>query len=285
MPLCESLETRRVLSPLPYPAGTGNLQARLVGTADFDATGSPDLLWQNHNNGDIYVELHTAPNTFEKRTLGTVPDGDRWHLVGIADMNGDSSTPDLVWFDTLTRRPAVWRIEGLQFKEFRYVSSAPIADGWRFQATGNFDGDHDSADYLWRNYITGELCVWSMSLGAAYGGFYIFDGPRDLSWSVEAARDVNSDGAPDLLWRNYATGKNAIWTMIWRPTAAGVTGFTMLPALRTMPQSWDIEAWGEFNNDNLDDIIWRNYTSGEVKGWSMNGTNKLGEFDLFTRAH
>jgi hypothetical protein len=282
--VCEALETRRVMSPLPYPAGAGNLQARLVGAADFNADGGRDLLWQNHNNGDIYIEVLTGVNTFVKNTVGTVPDGQRWTLVGIADVNGDGSTPDLIWFDNERRIPAYWRVENLQFQQFAYINSAPIAPGWRFQATGDFDGDGDAADHLWRNFETGRMCVWSMSLGTAFGGFYIFDGPKDLNWTVELAHEFNLDGKPDLVWRNYATGQNAVWTMDWRSNGANPTNVTMINRLNTAPQAWDIEAIGDFNNDNLDDIVWRNYNTGQVLQWNMNGTVKTGEQIMFIRA-
>lgn len=282
--VCEALEVRRVLSPLPYPSGAGDLNARLVGAADFNADGAPDLLWQDHASGEVYVELQVAPGNFDKRLIGSVADGERWHLVGIADVDGDSSTPDLVWFDNLHRTVAYWQVQGLQATAFRPVISEPIAPGWRFEATGNFDGDHDDADFLWRNYNNGRLCVWSMSLGAAFGGFYIFDGPKDLNWAIEYADDFTGDGVPDLVWRNYSNGKNCVWEMAWQSNTATPRSVTMLPALNSQPQAWDIEAIGEFSNDNLDDIVWRNYTTGEVMIWMMNDTIRLGESILFTRA-
>ena len=35
----------------------------------------------------------------------------------------------------------------------------------------------------------------------------------DLNWRIVGAADFNSDGKPDILWRNFATGAN----MVWRP--------------------------------------------------------------------
>ncbi len=277
----ELLESRRLLSALPYPSGAGDLKARLVGAADFDATGSPDLLWEDYATGEIYVDLQQGAGQFARQTIGTVNDTSRWDLVGITDVNNDSATPDLVFFDNLLRRVAYWQVQSFVPVRFGYVSSPSIAEKWRFQAHGNFDGDHDSADFLWRNQENGRLCVWSMSLGTAFGGYYIIDGPKDQNWTIEVADDFTTDGKPDLLWRNYKTGQNAVWTMDWSAHTARVTNITMLASLNTTPQAWDIEAVGEFNNNNLDDIIFRNYTTGEVRGWSMNETIKLGEFTLY----
>ncbi len=271
----ESLERRQMLSV--SPAAT-ELPAKLAGAADFDANGTPDLLWQNRNTGEVYVELQTGPNVYTKQTVGNVGTSGRWEVVGLTDVDLNASTPDILFFDKQNRRLAYWQVESLVPKRFELVSSPSIAEKWDFRATGNFDGDHDSADYLWQNNQNGRLCIWSMSLGKAFGGFYIIDGTRDLNWKVELAEDFSADGKPDLIWRNIKTGQNSIWSMEWGTGNANVLSVTMLPPVTTTPDAWRIDAAGDFDNNLFFDLLFRNQTTGEITGWSMNGLNKVGEF-------
>lgn len=281
--LIELLENRRMLSVVPYPSGHGSLQQRLVAAVDFNADGQKDLLWQNHATGEIYVEVVTnitdPTPTYTKHTLGTLAEPDRWTLSGAVDFDGDPSKPDLLWFDNQTRRAAQWLVEALQVTQFRWMQTNPVAPGWRIAGTGNFDGDADDSDIIWRNYETGKLCIWLVSFNHTPGHFVMLDGPTDMNWALELADDFNADFQPDLLWRNYATGQQSVWFM----DNMSVTGVQMLERFHTVPQAWDIEGIGDFNNDLLDDIIYRNYTTGEVLAWLMDETDKLGERTLMTR--
>ena len=79
--------------------------------------------------------------------------------------------------------------------------------------------------------------------------------------------DFNNDGKSDLVWRNYATGENAIWLMNGTTLSQGV--FTTPVADR----NWSIAGTGDFNNDGKSDLIWRNGSAGKNAVWLMNGTN------------
>jgi hypothetical protein len=35
----------------------------------------------------------------------------------------------------------------------------------------------------------------------------------DLNWDIGGTGDFDSDGQTDILWRNGATGENAVWLM------------------------------------------------------------------------
>jgi hypothetical protein len=75
--------------------------------------------------------------------------------------------------------------------------------------------------------------------------------------------DFTGDGAPDLLWRNYRTGENLIWT-----APDGSSSVAMQPVNDV---NWQIQGTGDFNNDGYYDIVWRNYATGETGIWLMNG--------------
>lgn len=84
-----------------------------------------------------------------------------------------------------------------------------------------------------------------------------------------ALPDFNRDGQADLLWRNAATGRNAVWFMDGT-TRLSSTAFDLVPNA-----SWDISGIGDFNGDNHDDLVWRNAATGQNAVWFMDGTTRL----------
>ena len=83
--------------------------------------------------------------------------------------------------------------------------------------------------------------------------------------------DFNGDGSADLVWRNYATGENAIWYLD-NLTAAGGGPIGGENPIVVANQNWVIEGVGDFDGDGEDDLVWRNYNSGENVIWFMDGT-------------
>ena len=82
--------------------------------------------------------------------------------------------------------------------------------------------------------------------------------------------DFNSDGHPDILWRNESTGEIKIWLMNGTVLSNSVS-------LRTVPDpNWKIVATGDFNGDNKVDLLWRNAATGQNAVWFLNGTTLTG---------
>jgi hypothetical protein len=82
--------------------------------------------------------------------------------------------------------------------------------------------------------------------------------------------DFNADGKPDILWRNQATGDNAVWYMNNTTTA----GLAMLSALPD--PNWRIAGAADFNADTKPDLLWRNMATGQNAFWYMNGASVTG---------
>lgn len=117
---------------------------------------------------------------------------------------------------------------------------------------------------VWRNSSTGKNAVWQLNNFALQTGYYI-PTINDPNWQiVSATADFNKDGSPDLLWRNKATGENAIWLM-------NSTGFQSGSFFLSADTNWDIVGTGDFNKDGSPDIVWRNRATGENAIWQMNG--------------
>jgi alpha-tubulin suppressor-like RCC1 family protein len=85
---------------------------QVIGTADFNGDGKPDLLWYNSRAGNVAVWLMQGivwDGTWRYLARGVSP---LVHPVAAIDMNGDGK-PDLLWQDVVNGTVTVWFLNGL----------------------------------------------------------------------------------------------------------------------------------------------------------------------------
>jgi uncharacterized membrane protein YuzA (DUF378 family) len=91
-----------------------------------------------------------------------------------------------------------------------------------------------------------------------------------VSSTAGTTYQLNISGATtptgDLIWRNYQTGENALWTM----EGANLVSSTFLPRLNDL--NWQIVGSADFNADTRLDLLWRHSQTGENAIWFMNGS-------------
>ena len=301
--------TRKTLAIVVTPT-TSTISAN---APDFNDDGYADLVWRNSAKGEnvIWYLKGTAfagsdgSATYIPRegidydSLLSVADPD-WAIVGYGDFNGDKKT-DIVWRNGRTGQDSVWYLNGKNFvggdsqvilgRDYDYLWTVNDLN-WSIEGVGYFNGDQ-KADLIWRNLATGANVIWFMDgknfLGGSSSGLNLVEG-RDLryirpiadrAWKIEAVADMNGDGRSDLIWRNYATGDNAIWYINdtnFTPTGSqatlGVDYVFFMPGRVVFPLddlTWHIEAATDLNNDGKNDIVWRNYATGKNSVWYLDG--------------
>jgi hypothetical protein len=74
-----------------------------------------------------------------------------------------------------------------------------------------------------------------------------------------AADDFNGDGTSDILWRNSASGANAIWR------SADVA--LRQDVAQVADPNWKVVGAGDFDGDGKVDILWRNAATGSNAIW------------------
>src|SRR5207302_10077363 len=138
---------------------SGHVGWRLVGLADFNHDGHPDLVWQNETTRQVYVWYMggTLGNTYLGATYLAFTGMAGWTVVGMADFNSDG-TPDLVWQNDLTRQVSVWYMGGPLGNNF--LSSAYLDPaghpGWT--VAGIADANRDGhPDIMWQNTTTRQV--------------------------------------------------------------------------------------------------------------------------------
>ncbi|MDZ8055269.1 MAG: pre-peptidase C-terminal domain-containing protein [Aulosira sp. ZfuCHP01] len=104
------------------------------------------------------------------------------------------------------------------------------------------------------------------------GSYYIrvYQGATNSGTNYNLSVAVQNNSQPNLVWRNSATGENALWQMNGDSLLNGAY-FNQLA-----DNNWKIEGTADFNRDGQSDIVWRNSATGENALWYMNNTTLIG---------
>ncbi len=185
---------------------------RIVGADDVDGDAVPDLIWYNGSTRRAVVWFLNASGTRRDSISvfgSSVAAG--WQMVDVADMDGDG-VPDLVWFNTLTRRSVIWfLVSDGTFREQAHIIDSPVASGWSIVGVADVDSD-GVPDIFWHHRSTGRVFIWFLeSDGTRRAGKLVLDANISTAWRVVGVSDVDGDGTPDLLWHHLSTGRAVVW--------------------------------------------------------------------------
>ncbi len=303
--LVNGIEVTSVATGIVSQAGTGGGNARLsllnaqstgfakdtsiplaadqpvLGTGDFNADGTVDLLTRNAA-GTVSVKLLDADGR------GIAPIGGRSEAKGVMPLT--TSFAGLGDFNADGRSDVLWRAANGQLimwfageagnstkVSWQNVTDAngapgdaPVGLDWQIKGIGDFDGDGYS-DIYWKNVSGGHLSIWFMKHGMHIGE--IAPGPVQQGWEIQGIGDFNADGRSDVLWR-HSGGMLSLWLhgqnpYHQAPSWQNIQGHVVGP-------EWQVRAVADFNADGRSDILWRN-TNGTLAIWHMQTATHVGE--------
>ena len=166
----------------------------LVGAADFDGNGVPDLVYQNTQTGQVNVDYFGGSNgttLIGWACLSCVINTTDWQAVGVADFDGNG-VPDLVYQNTHTGQVNVdyyGGSGGAVFQGWACLSCGIDVTDWQVKAVADLNGN-GSPDLIYQNTTTGQVNVdyYGGSRGAAFQGWACLSCGIDISgWSVAGA--------------------------------------------------------------------------------------------------
>ncbi|MHC4220339.1 MAG: FG-GAP repeat domain-containing protein, partial [Planctomycetota bacterium] len=194
-----------------YLPKVADLDWTVAGTGDFDGDGNTDVLWRHQVSGKNSVWLlDGAATQAGSGSLPKVSDTD-WMIAGTGDFDGDGNA-DILWRHAGSGKNSVWLMDGSSVLAGG-GGLAKVSDlDWVVAGTGDFDGDGNS-DILWRHLGNGRNSVWLMDGTTVLPQSGSLPKVSDLNWAVAGTADFDGDGRTDILWRDVATGENAIWFM------------------------------------------------------------------------
>jgi hypothetical protein len=181
----------------------------LVGAADFDGNGVPDLVWESPT-GQVTVNYYggTGGATYLGWNWLNEAGVPGWTVVAVADMNNDG-VPDLIWENKMTNQVTVnyyGGAGGAVYQGWNWLNSAGEPVGWRVVAAADFDGN-GTPDLVWQYAPTRQVAVnyYGGPSGATYLGWNWLNEAGAPGWTVVGANDFTGDGVPDLVWQNDTT--------------------------------------------------------------------------------
>jgi hypothetical protein len=184
----------------------------LVGAADFDGNGVPDLVWEYMPTGQVTVNYYGGLGgaTLLGWNWLNKTGNPGWTVVAVADMNGDG-VPDLIWEKNATNQVTVnyyGGTGGATLTSWNWLNSGGEPAGWHVVAAADFDGN-GTPDLVWQYAPTRQVTVhyYGGTGGATYQGWNWLNSTGDPGWTVVGANDFNGDGVPDLVWQNDTTGQ------------------------------------------------------------------------------
>ncbi|HEX7152894.1 MAG TPA: S8 family serine peptidase [Thermoanaerobaculia bacterium] len=231
---------------------------------DFNHDGKADLLWRNataDNRPAVWLDTAVAARTF----LGAL--AYPWRIEGVGDFDQNGSD------DLVIRNPQTGEIQLRLLNKLATINTVAVATAgtaWEVAGAGDFNQD-GNLDILLRNYGSGanqgKLEIWKM-LGTAR--YEITPLPAlttlDLQWRLEGTADFNGDGHFDYLFHHLGTGQVQLWYM------QNATRLSIANAGTIGAGTWRAGAVGDYNHDSINDIVWRNQSTGATLAWFGNRT-------------
>lgn len=216
------------------PPGYGDVNWKIVGTADFDLDGSIDLLWRHPVTGELAVWLMDGMTLERGVILPNDVKDPAWLVEATGDFNSDGKS-DFLWRNANDGSLRAWLMDGVARTDEVDISPPSISEpGWEIAGTGDFNADQKS-DILWQK-DDGSLQVWYMngtSRGNDEWANLVPARTADPDSRVAAIADFNGDGTADILFRHARTGRFLVWLMdgksrvsVQAPRPPGVDDFT-----------------------------------------------------------
>jgi fibronectin type 3 domain-containing protein len=111
--------------------GVNDVNWKIAETADFNADGSPDYLWQHQLRGDLYIWFMDGIASIHGVSVPGEEDIN-WKVAGAADFNGDGRQ-DILWHNHATGDILVWLMDGaLKIGESALIPDSRVEDtGWK----------------------------------------------------------------------------------------------------------------------------------------------------------
>jgi YVTN family beta-propeller protein len=186
---------------------------QIVGIADFNGDGSPDVVWQDPVSGAVQVWFLGGPGGVALLGAADITTNNPWKVVSVADFNQDGH-PDLLWQDPETGWAQIWYMGGAQGTTLLGAADLTTSNPWQIVGSGDFNGD-GYPDVLWQDPVSGTVQIWYLggNTAGAQGSMlqYAQNLTGPMTTKVVAVADFNQDGHPDVVFENSTTGAATVY--------------------------------------------------------------------------
>ena len=235
----------------------------VVGVADMNGDGTPDLIWQNDTTKQVTVNYYggaggTVYQGWNWLNSAGVPG---WSVVGVADFD-QNGTPDLVWQNLSTNQVTVnyyGGAGGAVYQGWAYLNAAGVP-GWTVVGAQDINGD-GVPDLIWENNTTNQVTVnyYGGQGGATYEGWNWINSTGYTGWQVTGVADFNGNGEPDLVWMNQSTRQVTV-----NYYAFGGAVYQSSNILNNGVAGWHVVGTGDFAGTGVPALVWQNNSTRQV---------------------
>jgi hypothetical protein len=174
--------------------------------ADFDRDGSDDIVSFNRSAGSIYFWKNNGSVQFILQTSYAVSVASGWLPIGVANLNGSSASPALIWRNANTGDVAAWFMSS-----FIWTLTTTFANPGTdvaLRGFGDFSGDGKS-DVLLFNSSNNVVGHWR--LNGAQPPTSISLAQVTGTWVPVGAENMDGSGNSEIIWRQNSTGALGAW--------------------------------------------------------------------------
>jgi Bacterial pre-peptidase C-terminal domain len=214
---------------------------------------------------------------------GVVATAADYNLEAIA--NKDVTANSVLWKQATDGAPTIaWQLNGPNLAGD--VLNTPA--GYQFVGTGDFDGLSDaggkSQDILWKKSLGNgsyELNIWFMNSDNSLreSKSVVLSGATTTTafgvpdaFQIQRLEDFDGDGKTDILFRQTAANSVVLWKM-----DGATVNLTASQNYTRFDPAFEIFGTGDFDNNGIKDILFRNPTGGGgvVVVWLLDSALKL----------
>ncbi len=250
---------------------TSAVAQQVLDNIDLDGLGKSALVVRSSTTAPTLKAGRYAGNTF---TFTDVTDpGLFYRFLGSTKIDAGGKSDLLIQNIAQGDFGEVRALLDLDSSKDRYIRN--VKRTWDVQAVGDLDGD-GFGDIVWRYVVsespdTGVSYIW-FTAGApntnanAQNPSNVVQvrkrGGAPLTWTLLGARDLNGDGAADMV---YISPDGAIRVLMATPnrTCANLSG-------GSVPFGYTAQKLGNFSGDGRGDILYRNTVTGAVQLAKLN---------------
>ena len=273
--------TLLILATIANPIATADISGGVIFTGDWNGDGLTDVMRWNSSNGDnrwfVQNSFASFPEFQNPIPQANITGGTSLYF---GDWNGDGLT-DVMWWNR-SNGTNKWYINNgvvngsLSFTEYvNPITPSDVTTSNGFLYTGDWNGDSVTDVMMAANSNGGNTWFINNKIVGSTLNFTKYTNPitpANISGGASIYfGDWNGDGITDAMWWNKNNGHNN-W-FISNGAAGGTLSFTtIIDAILPANISGGTAIYfGDWNGDDITDVLWWNGSNGTNKWYINNG--------------